>query len=144
MADQIHVVYSKLTGRIRSIVVPTQVGEPVACNLGEGEAVSHFDLSFVKQPLEALQAALNQQTGLVPSNDLYAMVDVQGNVTKLVLADLAIDAPDAGCQLVAAQVAGPGWTYDKNAKTFTNPKPLGPAPDLTPKPILAQADAGVV
>ena len=131
----ISVVYSQTTGRIRSVVVPSQANEQIICNLLAGEALQQFNMSYAKQDLNALQATLNQITGLIPSKDRYVMVDANGNVLSACICDSACGDCDpknydpqgkmVGCQMIQHDTASPGWTYSNGVFT-TPPDFVGP------------------
>lgn len=63
----------------------------------------------------------------------YAVIDASGSVVNVILWD-ALAAPDftiEGHTLVAADEAGPGWTYD-GTSFIAPPPPPEPAPKATP------------
>ncbi len=105
----ISVIYSQTTGRIRSVIVPQTANEQITPNLLPGEAVQQFDISIAKQDLNALQASLNAITGLTPTNDRFAIVDVLGNVVGATIACPACGDSVPGHQLIANPAASPGW-----------------------------------
>jgi hypothetical protein len=134
----ISVVYSQATGRIRSIVVPSQANEQIVCNLLPGEALQQFDISFAKQDLNFLQNALNQITGLLPSGDRYVMVDGGGNVISACICCPACGDCDPknfdpkgtmpGCQMIQHDTASPGWTWTQQGGFVPfnpDPNPVG-------------------
>jgi hypothetical protein len=63
----------------------------------------------------AIQALITKQTGLVPQDDRYAVVDALGNVVASVHADPAVDVAPAGYQLVRSDAAQIGWAYAAGA-----------------------------
>ncbi len=84
--------------------------------------------------LDALQAYVTQQTGLVPANDRHAIVDAQGNVLGAINADLACGDGYPGMTLVPDASAGPGWTYLNGVFT-------APPSNMTPQLLAAKVAA---
>lgn len=113
------VIYSKVTGRIRWWIKPDNDNVLDNIKLQDGEAFLKLDDSLYGDVLK-LQDIIFQQTGLSPSNDRYAIVDANGNVTGALIADPLCGDSIKDCQLIAHDKAGVGWTYDVN-KGFTEP-----------------------
>lgn len=117
------IVYSKNTGRIRSIVVPENENEQHILDLvklNTGEAIIRFDTKELDKE-EVLQEKLNKITGLVPQNDRYIIVDPTTNkIEGVVIADEKIDSV-SGKKMIANAEADVNWTYDKSAKRYTKP-----------------------
>lgn len=112
------VVYSKTTGRIRSIIHPDSDSELNNIPVGIGEASIKLDNANYLD-LDTLQTFLSSITGITPSNDRYAVVDSQGVVIGAVIADITIDAVP-GAQLIKHPSASTGWTWSADAG-FTAP-----------------------
>lgn len=110
----IGIVYSQATGRIRSIIYPDHDADLHSVKLGTGEAMETMDLPQDQVPnVHALQALLNDITNLIPANDLYAVVDANGNVTGAIIADPTCGDTVPNHQLIAHEQAHTliGGTY---------------------------------
>lgn len=86
------VIYSKNTGRIRSIIKPDKDSDLNSILTLDGEAYSIFDdKDYVILP--DLQELLNKRTGLQPKDgdDTYDVVNDKGEVVSSVIADPLID-----------------------------------------------------
>lgn len=108
---QFGIVYSSKTGRIRSIVRPDKDADLNGIRVGTGEALLKT-VNANYGELETLQSFLNIQTGLVPLNDRYAIVDGLGNVVGAVVADPLCGDAIVGFQLISHPLAVPGWHWD--------------------------------
>lgn len=121
-----HVLYSLATGRHRMIVS----GDPVPPKPRRGEGVREMPDDVYKAWAAEVKAGgtrdfaqewLNAQTGKVPTDDRYAIVDADGNVKGAVIA--CPDCGDAipGCELVRHKEADAGWIFLKVAREFVKP-----------------------
>src|SRR5437660_1321971 len=107
------IIYSKNTGRIRWWIVPDNDNELNALNLKPGELLLKVDNSLYGD-LFHLQDLVSQKTGLIPSNDRYAVIDSLGNVVSAIIADPLCGDQITGFQLIAHDIACPGWKYISN------------------------------
>lgn len=123
-ASQIGVVYSKSTGRIRSVIVPTKDSELDSFKPQAGEEILKFVNNGPFATLDALQTSVTTVTGKVPVSDRYAVVSATGAVVGAIIADPALDSIK-GFQLIQSDVAGPGWTYSPGIGFI---KPVSPIP----------------
>lgn len=115
------VVYSKVTGRIRTIYKPDKDSDLDGIRLGDGESQLRFaDKQY--SDLSTLQDLVSSQTGLIPVNDRYAIVDSRGDVKGAILADPQAGDAVVGARLVANDKAVEGWTYT-DASGFTDTRP---------------------
>jgi hypothetical protein len=110
----LYAVYSVSTGRLRMKLADAS---PAAVTPFDGKTLGFVELD---QPTwdsgdVAIQALITKQTGLVPQNDRYAIVDGLGNVVASVHADPAVDVAPAGYQLVRSDAAQIGWAYSAGA-----------------------------
>lgn len=121
------VIYSVRTGRIRW---HTSAGLKDVSHVqpGAGCAIQIYpDAQYGDLP--TLQAQLSADTGLVPANDTYAIVDsallaqvLTPNVVGSIVADPE-GCGDAvpGHTLIAHPTASMGWTYHALTQTFVAP-----------------------
>jgi hypothetical protein len=119
---QFGVVYSKNTGRIRSIVVPENKNEQQILDLVKlniGEALIRFDMKdFAEQPI--LQDKLNEITGLIPKDDRFIVVNPNTNkIESVIIADEKIDTI-LERKMIRHSEADKNWKY--NGKEFIKPK----------------------
>jgi hypothetical protein len=120
---QFGIVYSKNTGRIRSIVVPENKNEQQILDLVKlniGEALIRFDMKdFAEQPI--LQDKLNEITGLIPKDDRFIVVNPNTNqIESIIIADEKIDSV-SGKKMIKNAEATPEWTYNKITKKYIRP-----------------------
>ena len=107
------IVYSKNTGRIRSIVVPENENEQHILdlvNLNNGEALikmkmEEFDYDNI------LQDKLNKITGLKPKDDRFVILNNENEVEGVIIADEKIDKLTS--KMIKNNEASIGWKYNK-------------------------------
>lgn len=115
------VVFSKVTGRLRAVYKPDKDSDLDGIRLGDGESLMRLaDKQYGDLP--ALQDLVSTQTGLIPTNDRYAIVDSRGDVKGAILADPQAGDTIADARLVASDKAVEGWTYT-DASGFTDTRP---------------------
>lgn len=117
------VVYSKNTGRIRSIIVPANESEQHILDLvilNNGELLQRFDMKdFAGEPI--LQYKLNKITGLNPKDDRFIVVNPTTNkIESVVIADEKIDSI-LGKKIIKHAEAMPTWTYNRITKKYIKP-----------------------
>lgn len=120
---QFGVVYSKNTGRIRSIVVPENEKEQHILDLirlNNGEALIRFDMKDFSNH-DILQEKLNKITGLIPKDDRYVVINNKGEIESVIIADKKCGDNVAGKQMIKHAHATMTWTYDKQKKEFKAP-----------------------
>lgn len=122
------VVFSKATGRIRSIFIPDNDAQIKDLNYLDGE--DHIILDDKqKASLPELQEIVSKQTGLIPKDDRYVVVDKSGNIAGVLLADPLCGDKIPDCELIAHATATTNWTYDEK-EGFKEPvKTPEPPPD---------------
>lgn len=114
------VVYSKATGRIRSIYVPDNDAQLSSIILSKGESIQVFqDKEY--GDVNDLQERITKITGITPQDDKYAIVDTNGVVVAVVLADPDSGDIVPGHDLIKDPDVKEGYIYDKATKVFTDP-----------------------
>jgi len=114
------VVFSKATGRIRSIFVPDDDEQIKNLKYLDGE--DHVILDDKdKLPLPELQELINKQTGIIPKDDRYAVVDAAGEVKAVIIADPLCGDEIKDHELITSTEAEVGHTWDKDAHVFVPP-----------------------
>lgn len=120
---QFGIVYSKNTGRIRSIVVPENKNEQQILDLVKlniGEALIRFDMKDFADEY-VLQDKLNKITGLVPKDDRFIVVNPTTNkIESVVIADEKIDSI-LGRKMIKNAEATSTWTYNRITKKYVRP-----------------------
>lgn len=122
-ATQFPIIYSKATGRIRRYHLLDSDAELQRITPMEGEAVAVFPMDKFGNHL-VLQELLSAQTGLVPKDDRFAIVGVDGKVQGVIRADLTCGDAIPGCELIAHDQADTGWMVTTDAQQkpiFTKP-----------------------
>jgi hypothetical protein len=105
------IVYSKQTGRVRTVYSPGQSTTDLkGIQVSQGEALLTFNDNQYTDPF-ALQDLVTSKTGITPQNDRYAIVDQLGNVIGSVIADTQCGDSIPNAQLIAHPSATVGWTY---------------------------------
>lgn len=119
-AEQVGVIYSRETGRIRSFALAHP--NPASLPHAKCEGLLVLDVPS-GGGLDRLQQMVSAKTGKTPASDRYAVVDNSGAVTAAILAD-PVGCKDsiAGHDLIAHPRAAPGWKYDKTSKRFKDEK----------------------
>ena len=117
------IVYSKNTGRIRSIVIPEENEQHILdlVNLNNGEAFIRFDMEDFDNE-EVLQEKLNKITGITPKDDRYVVVDNDGKIESIIIADEKCGDKIKGKQMIKHAEATMNWTFNKNTKEFNAPE----------------------
>lgn len=124
------IIYSKATGRVRRVIVenPPPI-DPVAyankLKLTSGEALITYGLKDEEKQLKDTaidwQAIVSAETGSIPTNDRYAIVNQDGEVVGSLHADLACGDAVNDCALVPHDKADDKWIYDYAKQAFIEP-----------------------
>ena len=116
------VVYSKATGRIRSIVRGETAEEEsnITVKLNSGEAVRTLPIASYGNHV-AVQPMLTSMVGISPLNDRYALVDSNGIVQGAIIADPLCGDSVPGFTLIAHPTAEKGWIYNSATSIFSAP-----------------------
>jgi hypothetical protein len=132
------VVFSKETGRIRSIFVPDNDEQIKDLLYLDGEDSIIFDDKEVP-PLEDLQKLVSDKTGLIPKDDRYAVVDDKGEVKAIIIADPKCGDSIKDHELIASIDAEMQDVYDKSAQVFiksVKETTTTPRPEPSPSPAI--------
>jgi hypothetical protein len=118
-------VYSIATGQIRRYYYPTDDSQIATYPLLPGEAI----VSISRGPYPnaaawqtAVTTAVTNAAGKAPGNPRCAMIDANGNVVGVIMADPSIDSV-SGMTLVNTTVADVGWTWTIGGG-FVGPTPV--------------------
>lgn len=107
------IVYSKNTGRIRSMVVPENEKEQHILGLVKllnGEAFVKMDMKEFDM-VDIVQEKLNKITGIIPKDDRFVILNSKNEVEGVIIADKKID--NLSAKTIKNQDANIGWKYNK-------------------------------
>lgn len=120
-------IYSVSTGRRRAVIVGSPTNPVLTDGLGvlkvSDEHYQELGKKFTGTN-DPLQDYITQQTGLVPVDDRYAVVDGNGKIVGALIADPLCGDCIPGHTLIRHDKADPSWTYAKDVQgkdSFTAP-----------------------
>ncbi len=125
---KIAVMHSKLTGRIRCIIIPDNDSELdglISNNVGEAVEIMdhpHNGPEYAPIDIDTLQAKLNLITGKIPSGDRFCVVHPSGCITHTLIADPNCGDAIDGHALIPHEMADSRWTYHHGRGEFIPPE----------------------
>lgn len=132
------IIYAIGSGQIRRYIYPTHNDSEIDSHPpGPGEALTTCGIGPYPNSaawLAAVNAAVTAAAGKSPSDPRCAVVDGNGKVVAIIMADPAIDSYPDGTLIAAYSPAiGIGCTYDSGSGLFTIPASTLPAGTFNPK-----------
>jgi hypothetical protein len=116
-ATKFPAIYSIATGRVRRYSFLDSDVELANVHPGQGEGILLFPIGQFGNHV-AVQALVTAQTGIVPSNDRYVLIDGQGNYKGAILADVLCGDALPGVTLVQHATVNESWTISVQTVTL--------------------------
>lgn len=126
--QKVAVIFSKSTGRIRSIFQPEKELELNRIKLIPGEDYLILYLDEATIDINVLQQKVSSLTGTIPKNDRYAIVDNNGNIVGSLIADPTCGDKILNCTLIQSDNADKGWSWTQGGG-FISPQEKPPYTD---------------
>jgi len=136
MTDTFGIIYGDESKAIRRIVVSDDPDYDYAIHVHAGEGLLVADAARGRD-LPAARRAMRAAFAIEPPEPLVAVVNADGVVTAIILADPALDAVERHDLIPAYAGVATGQTYDRDTATFWAPAvripagegPAGPYPE---------------